>query len=272
MSIRQLLQKAELTIHSFAIHERRSMATYRRVRPHYVMSYLKKGHAEVRIGDTLYHAGPGSVTLLPPFIPHDHFIASHEECTFLWWHFTYQVGDAVDVLKFMNVPAVSELRKTGAFEEKFTRYMALQASDTAAEVVRSKALALDMFADLIEQILPIRTPADLGVPSPFLDMLTEILNTEDRNGMSLQKLSDTFHLNPTYISNRFREYFGITPIALFHTMLTRRAKDLMTGNALTLSEVADRLGFTDLSSFSRFYRDRTGEAPSQFFKRNTGSL
>ncbi|GFI50751.1 HTH-type transcriptional activator RhaR [Lachnospiraceae bacterium] len=87
--------------------------------------------------------------------------------------------------------------------------------------------------------------------------------------MTLKKLGEKYHMNPTYISNKFKEYFGVSPIVLQRNMLFEMAKDYLVSSSININEIADRLKFRDHAVFTRFFSERAGMSPTKY--RNTSS-
>ena len=84
-------------------------------------------------------------------------------------------------------------------------------------------------------------------------------------GMNLKTLAEKYHMNPTYISNKFKEYFGISPIFLQRNMLFEKAKDYLLSSAMNINEISEELGFSEHAVFTRFFTEKAGISP-----RNTG--
>ena len=89
-----------------------------------------------------------------------------------------------------------------------------------------------------------------------------------RAGMNLKTLAEKYHMNPTYISNKFKEYFGISPIFLQRNMLFEKPKDYLVSSAMNINEISEELGFSEHAVFTRFFTERAGISPKEF--RNTG--
>ena len=86
--------------------------------------------------------------------------------------------------------------------------------------------------------------------------------------MTLKKLGEKYHMNPTYISNKFKEYFGVSPIVLQRSMLFDMAKDYLMSSGMGINEIAEQLKFSDHAVFTRFFSERAGMSPKKY--RNTG--
>src|SRR5689334_11982766 len=96
--ISSLLETAELNVLAFDIHHLRAMNYRNRVfQEYYMMTYVRKGSAKLKIQGQIYVIPPGSVIFIPPFLEHDQYKDSDEETEFLWWHFTYKIQNLIDV-------------------------------------------------------------------------------------------------------------------------------------------------------------------------------
>ncbi len=61
-----------------------------------------------------------------------------------------------------------------------------------------------------------------------------------------------------------RAVAGCSPMQIVHDRLIREANRKLAYTPWPIAQISETLGFTDLGYFSRFYRERTGEAPSRY--------
>jgi len=259
-----LLHNAKIDISGFGMHRRTEMLIEDRVLPYYVMSYHKSGKALMRIRCNEYHITPGQVILLPPHVSHDHIVEKGVDTELFWWHFTFTIGGVVDILRLFTLPYVSEVENRSAFESVFENYCTHnQSNPTISNILHEKAKSFEILAILFEAILTVRSYNALSVPENFLKMLREVLEYPTAD-FSLNYLAERYYLNATYISNRFKEYFGISPINLHRQLLVSRAKGYLEAGKIGINELAELMGFESSQSFSRFFTSKTGLSPSQY--------
>jgi AraC-like DNA-binding protein len=228
------------------------------------MSYLKEGSAKLVIEGNEYCATPGDLTFIPANTTHDHIKTSKEDAVFLWWHFNFTTSYGVDILKLVHLPTITTIENTLEFENTFIRYLeSINNADTIPEFITRKARALDVLASLFESVLSLGDiKLNSEVPEVFLKILEDVSYNAKAN-LSLRDIAEKYHMNPTYISNRFKKYFGKSPIALHRELLIERAKELLL-SSMTIFEIAEDLGFSDVSIFSRFFSNKTEISPSKF--------
>lgn len=263
--IDRLLQSAELSIVEFDLHIRNEMKTFNRSLPFYVMSYHKIGEAILRVGEEIYKIKPGTVAIIPPNIEHDHYKETDEETVFLWCHFTYEIGNVIDVLKLFNFPITFNLKNSEEFERVFMEFKEInQKDDFLSKTILTKAKSHEMLYLLLESIM--NSKNDLFHQSQsecFLCMLTQFIKNPDKD-VSLNDLSTQYHLHPTYISNRFKELFGKSPIQVQRELKIDRAKKLLRSTQLSVTEIAHSLGFQGIPGFTRLFKSYVGISPSQY--------
>lgn len=76
--------------------------------------------------------------------------------------------------------------------------------------------------------------------------------------------SSQFHLAPNYFGNLVRRDLHISAQRYIQDKIVERAKILLSDNSLSVDQVAEQLGFSYSNHFSRLFRNRTGQSPTQF--------
>jgi len=264
-----VLRHADLNVVEFDIHRRKEMKTFRRTLPCYVMSYHKEGMAKLRVGDHTYVIGPGTVVFIPPHVEHDHYKDTDEETVFLWWHFTFEIAGCMDVLKMLQIPIVFTLQHKEEFERVFHQFMdSTSRSGYLPLSILKRAKALELLYILLDSALSQQDSEARSLPSQtFLSILARIIQYPDKP-VSLRELSQELHMNPTYISNRFKTLFGKSPMQLQREMRIQRAKTLLQSGELSIMEIADALGFSEIQNFTRLFKSYVGVSPTQYRKLN----
>lgn len=82
---------------------------------------------------------------------------------------------------------------------------------------------------------------------------------------TLDEVADTLHVSTRTLKRRLQEE-GRNFRALMDHVLCERSMQMLQEEGLSVSEVAFRLGYNDVSNFSRAFRRWTGQSPSDFRK------
>ena len=84
--------------------------------------------------------------------------------------------------------------------------------------------------------------------------------------LTLEQLSAEAHINKYYLAHAFKKEYGVSPI---NYMISRRideSKYLLTETDLSVSQIAQVLGFSSLSYFSQMFRKTQQMTPVEFRK------
>lgn len=84
-------------------------------------------------------------------------------------------------------------------------------------------------------------------------------------------ISEKLHYDYRYLSTLFSEVEGITIEKYAIAQRVEKVKELLKYDELTLSEIADRLGYSSVAYLSNQFKKHTGLTPS-FFKTQTGNI
>lgn len=85
-----------------------------------------------------------------------------------------------------------------------------------------------------------------------------------KEALTLDLLAKEAHMNKYYLSHAFKKEYGVSPI---NYMLSRRideSKYLLAETDLSLSRIAQLLGFSSLSYFSQAFRKTQDSSPMEF--------
>jgi AraC-like DNA-binding protein len=86
---------------------------------------------------------------------------------------------------------------------------------------------------------------------------------------SLEEVAALMHLSPRTLKRRLAEH-GVTYSSLAERELRERAVLLLRSPDLSLEQVAERIGYSDVANFTRAFRRWTGQTPAQY-RRSVGS-
>lgn len=77
-----------------------------------------------------------------------------------------------------------------------------------------------------------------------------------------------FHLSPKYFSTLIKQETGINAGEWIDHYVVLKAKELLERQRdLTIQQVADKMGFSEQASFSRFFKKQTGLSPTEYRER-----
>lgn len=88
----------------------------------------------------------------------------------------------------------------------------------------------------------------------------------DPEKLRVEHLAGQFNLSPNYVGEYFRKYTGESLQTYVASSRMKLVAQRLLQSNLTISEIADELGFTDESHLSRQFRKHYGTSPTAFRK------
>lgn len=132
----------------------------------------------------------------------------------------------------------------------------------------------EVFCQTMEQMTRANCKAVEQRRSNHLDGIKqEILNYLREHycevSFSLNVLSEQIGYSATYINRCLREETGYSFIQYLSLMRINRAKELLTSSDRRIKEIVEMVGYQDLASFTRKFKEYEGVTPSQYREVNS---
>ena len=87
-----------------------------------------------------------------------------------------------------------------------------------------------------------------------------------RESLRLEDVSSAVGFNATYFSTLFKKETGQNFMDYLTELRISKAKELLCGDTLSVQDVAEMVGYSDLKYFSRLFKKATGVSPSDYKK------
>ena len=92
-----------------------------------------------------------------------------------------------------------------------------------------------------------------------------------KEALTLEQLAEDAHMNKYYLSHAFKREYGISPINYMITKRVEESKYLLAETDLSMSQIAQLLGFSSLSYFSQVFR-RTQKTTPMEYRQSTKNM
>lgn len=92
----------------------------------------------------------------------------------------------------------------------------------------------------------------------------KLIEQHYRSGMSIKEYASLMGLSSAQLNNICRAKVGQSALHIVHERVTLEAKRLLIYTAMSISEIAYELGFSDPAYFTRFFSKQVGTAPKQY--------
>ncbi|WP_138755040.1 helix-turn-helix domain-containing protein [Paenibacillus sinopodophylli] len=160
-------------------------------------------------------------------------------------------------------------RKLGCFEvvQERLRAVLMQFKERPA-YFEMMAVAL-----LTEALIFINQEQDKGAIPPEkhrrVDSMKQYISSHYRERVTKEELGDVIHTTPNYAASLFKAVTNQTISEYVHHQRMKTAVYMLTESQLMISEIADYLGYNDVSYFYRIFKRSTGRSPSDFLHERT---
>ena len=81
---------------------------------------------------------------------------------------------------------------------------------------------------------------------------------------------DDVGLTPRLMTDIFKQEYGVTPKEYADSRRLRAAEELLAATQDQVIDVAYQAGFSSLAAFNRFFKQQTGQTPTQYRKNAKG--
>lgn len=116
----------------------------------------------------------------------------------------------------------------------------------------------------------------MKLPTTFIEQVNEVIRTNPNHPQLLHFLNKHFRLSTSQIYRKIKKSTGLSPARHIRIIRLELAKELVLHSDLTLTEIAQQIGFQQLAYFSRCFSNhfgitasalRKGETPKSKLKR-----
>lgn len=121
---------------------------------------------------------------------------------------------------------------------------------------------------LTEALIMLNQELDRGpIPSEKhrrVESMKQYISTHYRGRVTKEELGDVIKATPNYAATLFKTVTNQTISEYVHNQRIKTAVYMLTESQLTIGEIADYLGYNDVSYFHRIFKRSTGKSPSDY--------
>ena len=131
----------------------------------------------------------------------------------------------------------------------------------------TRAYLLEILFSLVKpssQELAVYSPCTLETYPKLTSNVILYLQTHYDEKITLVGLVQHFNTNRTTLLNEFKEATGISLIKYLQQLRIKIASSLLRNTDLTIMEICERTGFSDISYFSKAFKKEINYTPSQY--------
>ncbi|MGN0318536.1 MAG: AraC family transcriptional regulator [Lachnospira sp.] len=243
--------------------------------PYYELLYIINGNCNILINNNMYSIRSGTIALIPSNILHKTSYYGDIRPERIYVEFTKDyVTDILNLsdnilfsvggkLIFLPFSVRDEINLD--FNQILDEYN--------SDYYLKEYMLKSMFEELIIKLLryfkefKIYELTDLVEPPDLtMQMVMDYISNHYLEHITLDDLASISHLNPAYLSKKFKDVNGIGFKEYINTLRIHHAEELLMNSDMSIVEVALSCGYDNSNYFGDIFKKLKGISPSQFRK------
>ncbi len=204
-----------------------------------------------------YLSDPDHVVILPRGVSYRNSFEELGECFMIEFEADYE-GEMPGVASYSVSRNHDFINKMISLERKWTF------KKPAYELSCMSGL-YDMLSKLREkELAAYYSSSKYEVIAPAIKYLEEnYANTE----LSSEDMARVSGISCVYFRKIFSTVFGLSPMRYLQTVRMEKAKDMLAGDYMPISDIAESVGFKSIYHFSKTFKKITGYTPTEYARR-----
>lgn len=221
--------------------------------------YIASGKGTLQYDGRFYSIKEGDCFIIDCNIPHSYFPSGHWET--VWCHFDGLSTRAVYAEIFQRNGPVMTLSKISQIPELISSIVRIASLGEMNSEIEISCLIHQILSEAIIQIVK----SALGKETP-VSLSQRYIHKNFRKDIKLQDLCDISFVSKYYLCRLFVRDTGFSPYEFITTMRLNEAKKLLISTNMTVKEIAEVIGYSSDSNFSRIFSTYIRKTPGQFRK------
>ena len=228
--------------------------------------YVVDGKGEFNIQGQLFPVKANDFVIINPQVEHTELSSPDEPLEYI------VLG--IRGLSFSNLTPVSEGGHPFSFfnlrdeQKDILRYLNAMVQEATSQQMSYELVCHNLLEILLIKILR-HQHFDLEVgkqskATKDISFIKHYLETYYHESIQLEDLASMTHLSRFYISHSFKKEIGMSPMEYLIDIRIKESKILLRTTNYSISQVADIVGFTTPTYFSKQFRKSTGISPTDY--------
>ena len=234
--------------------------------------YVVDGKGEFNIQGQRFPVKPNDFIIINPQVEHTELSSPDEPLEYI------VLG--INGLSFSNLTPVSEGGHPFSFfnlrdeQKDILRYLNAMVQEATSQSMSYELVCHNLLEILLIKILR-HQHFDLEVgkqskATKDISFIKHYLETYYHESIQLEDLASMTHLSRFYISHSFKKEIGMSPMEYLIAIRIKESKILLRTTNYSISQVADIVGFTTPTYFSKQFRKSTGISPTDYREQYQG--
>ncbi|OCT13392.1 hypothetical protein A8709_17415 [Paenibacillus pectinilyticus] len=274
-----MLPDVQTSFRIFAAHIRKVNAQWSFPEHHHPMFELNlvlEGSQQMRVGEQYFVQGQGDLIWILPNELHTslgvvdvgsmEYVCVHLEVTDPW--FRQQLSQIKQTLhpigsKMESVlrPILTDLAQMARTNTSSSLSLKLQTMHASFRIFTALSeILLDEVDDVVQH------PKDSSLASQLAERIEHqaLTTTEEQPTFGITQIAKQLGYTPAHCNRVFHKAYGVSPRQYLSTIKLRQAKLMLMDPTLSIEYIAEKLGYKDLSQFSKQFKRWTNLSPTAY--------
>ncbi|UVI32755.1 helix-turn-helix transcriptional regulator [Paenibacillus spongiae] len=230
----------------------------------YDIWYVMNGHGDIQVNGVLYAVSKGICMLLQPG---DIVEARHDpedRLTVIYLHYTMVLPEGQLVLE-KRMPRYVRLEDPQWLEHYLQRLL-----EVDKWVTRWKEEEFDLLLKLTlirlvrEAEQQEQEPSVSRMNRQRIQQASDYIRQHMREKLTPKQIGDAFDCSPRYLSRQFKQFLGISLKEYITRVRMERATVLLAETSMTITQIAEAVGYSELFYFSKLFKHVYGVSPQYY--------
>lgn len=240
------------------------------VHDYYLLHSVLEGRGKFESGGVIYDCRPGDTFVIFPGS-----LFSYQADTMKPWHYAWVALQGPGVfgqLAEIGITPTAPVVRSGhvvALRELYMKIrLALQpGADPRLESLEASGwllLLFHHFGRAHREATPASDLKEMAMIDRQVEQAIRWFSLQYQQQLSIEELARQLGYHRAHLFHAFKARTGLSPKQYLMKVRMDKAKQLLTGVALTVDQIASSVGFNDALYFSRQFRKITGMSPSEY--------
>ena len=261
-----------MEVYTIWVSDHISLPVTEHTHDYYQLIYCQRGAGRIKVGEKSYSAVPGRAYLVRPMELHG--IVPKDSLRLIEIKFTVE-GDSFDD-SIRQIPSEFDLDEHLSLRLSFKEIVK---EGLAQKTYSSEATNAALMLFLIRLLRKHNVKAEATPCHSFYfdtprhrdgDRDVEFVQVIDyiekhlSEPITLDDLSSFAHFEKSYLTVRFKEIWGLSPMKYVNYMRIERAKLLLVTTDMSITDISREVGFGSIHYFSRFFKEKENKTPIEY--------
>lgn len=233
---------------------------------HVELFYIIGGKGQFLIEDQLYPVNTNHLVIINPNVTHTEVSLNAQPLEYI-------------VLGIEGIELAISENSNGQFCI-LDQFGSVEISSCLRNILREMELKSTGYEDVCQaymEILIIRLMRSTGLSFPSepriisgnrqCAAIRRYIDLHFKEPLSLEQLAEEAHMNKYYLAHSFKREYGVSPINYMISRRLEESKYLLAETDLSMSQIAQLLGFSSLSYFCQIFRKTQSVSPKEYRQR-----